>query len=377
MGGLVARGARRAVPAVACDCGRVAATHHPAPRAPRAGLHRRGVEALRSVDRGARGARCRTVCSSRCRPRSPSSACPWPAPWSSTSASTRGAPIRQLGDQAAQQRAAGRDVAPGRGGGARARRRPQDASRSPAGRGRCAQGRRRRRTGRAGPERWTRRRRSSASSPSGCSTRLVDMLDQIQGQLAGQVGPGAGRRVAGRRGRRARCVRAAAAGVSRLVDPATWPHRYERLLLQTTQREAQPSGGAAEVARRIVGGGGFSVSEDGRDVARCRPPSGSPSRGPAAPCASRPPSVSTTSSGRARLWLYRPGTAFGDFLDQGLASYVSGLENGRPVADLQGAARSVPGRAAARPAELESAGADRSGGLPAGAPRAPRWPAPR
>ena len=196
-------------------------------------------------------------------------------------------------------------------------------------------------------------------------TRLIDMLDQIQGQLAGQVGPGAGRRVAGRRGRRARCVRTPPLEYC-LVDPATWPHRYERLLLQTTQREAQPAAGRP---RSPAGSSVAEGSRSARMVTTCLVPSAIRL---AEPWTGGPVRFEVAFDvddvvGRARLWLYRPGTAFGDFLDQGLASYVSGLKEWKAGCGSAGAARSVPGRTAARPAELESAGADRSGGLPEGA----------
>jgi hypothetical protein len=118
-----------------------------------------------------------------------------------------------------------------------------------------------------------------------------------------------------------------------LVPATEWPQRYTRLLEATTRREPGAPGTSEEVARRWVGGGGFRVDRtDSKPV----PPAltvREPWQGGTVRFDSRFDVDDVLE--RARLWLTRKGSPFGDFLDQRLRGYLSPVQNGRPVADLQ------------------------------------------
>jgi hypothetical protein len=125
-----------------------------------------------------------------------------------------------------------------------------------------------------------------------------------------------------------------------LVDPGTWPALFQQRLAATISGDANMSS-PMEAARREVGGGGFSYESSGRTVTaptalvytdgqrwspRVAGGTGLPMQ------FAHHFSVSEIVE-RSRLWLGRPGTAFGRILGQELGQYLSGLEAGEPVPD--------------------------------------------
>ena len=162
-------------------------------------------------------------------------------------------------------------------------------------------------------------------------TRLVDMLDQVQGQLATKA---ARERVSGWPGDQGVPDQFAPPPLEFcLVQATEWPRLHERSCWDATTKEDPVPGNSAEVARRLVGGGGFTTLRDGhKDVVGAALMLTEPWTGGPVRFESR--FTVDDVAERARLWLSRPGSVFGDFLDQRLAGYLSGLANGKPVPDL-------------------------------------------
>jgi hypothetical protein len=120
-----------------------------------------------------------------------------------------------------------------------------------------------------------------------------------------------------------------------LVDPATWPDLFNRLLRETADDEKGPRASAEETARRIVGGGGFSYERDGQPVTV--PPALDVEQDwTGGPIQLRVALSVDDIEERARVWLTRRGTIFGDFLRQKLGTYLSPTgPGGVPVQDFQ------------------------------------------
>lgn len=163
-------------------------------------------------------------------------------------------------------------------------------------------------------------------------SRVEAQLTQIQGQLAG---PDARAAVAPWPGDQGVPAMFSPPPLEFcLISPDDWPSTYDRLLRETCSDEPGPVGSADEVSRRAVGGGGFRVEKQGR------PTTETPALRLAEPWAGAPISLEVSLDveaihDRARIWLNRTGTVFGDYLHQRLGSFLSGTSNGRPVADLQ------------------------------------------
>ncbi len=163
-------------------------------------------------------------------------------------------------------------------------------------------------------------------------SRVEAQLTQIQGQLAGPDARAAVTPWPGDQGVPAMFTPPPLEFC--LINPDEWPTIYDRLLRETASDEPGPAGSADEVARRAVGGGGFRVEKQGRPVTE------PPALSLAEPWASAPITLEVSLDveaihERARIWLNRTGTVFGDYLRQRLGSYLSGTINGRPVADFQ------------------------------------------
>lgn len=162
--------------------------------------------------------------------------------------------------------------------------------------------------------------------------RVEAQLTQIQGQLAGPDARAAVSPWPGDQGVPA--MFAPPPLEFCLIDPEQWSTIYDRLLRETASDEPGPAGSAAEVARRAVGGGGFRVEKQGRSEME------PPALRLAEPWTSAPITLEVSLDveaihERARIWLNRTGTVFGDYLGQRLGSYLSGNINGRAVADFQ------------------------------------------
>lgn len=163
-------------------------------------------------------------------------------------------------------------------------------------------------------------------------SRVEAQLTQIQGQLAGPDARAAVSSWPGDQGVPA--MFAPPPLEFCLIDPDEWSTIYNRLLRETASDEPGPSGSAAEVARRAVGGGGFRVEKQGRS--EMEPPALSL----AEPWTGTPIQLEVSLDveaihERARVWLNRTGTVFGDYLGQRMGGYLSGSINGRAVADFQ------------------------------------------
>lgn len=163
--------------------------------------------------------------------------------------------------------------------------------------------------------------------------KLEQQLRQIQGQLAGDDAREAVRHWPVDDGVPA--LFAPPPLETCLVAPSTWPGLFDKLLRETAADEEGIRASAEETVRRIVGGGGFSFERDGQPVTI--PPaldveqdwSGGPLQLQVAL------SVSDIEE-RARVWLNRRGTVFGDFLGQKLGAYLSPMgPGGAPVPDYQ------------------------------------------
>ena len=120
-----------------------------------------------------------------------------------------------------------------------------------------------------------------------------------------------------------------------LVEPSTWPELFNRLLRQTAEDEKGARGSAEEIARRVVGGGGFSFERDGQPVT-IAPALDVEQDWTGGPIQLRVALSVDDIEERARVWLGRRGTIFGDFLRQKLGTYLSQTgPGGVPVPDFQ------------------------------------------
>lgn len=163
--------------------------------------------------------------------------------------------------------------------------------------------------------------------------RLEQQLRQIQGQLAGDDARAAVRHWPVDDG--VPEMFAPPPLEKCLVDPDSWPDRYTQLLRQTASDERGPRGTAEEVVRRLVGGGGFAYERDGQPV-RVAPALDLEQEWTGGPVQLRVALSVDDIEERARLWLTRRGTVFGDFLRQKLGSYLSPTgPGGVPVPDHQ------------------------------------------
>lgn len=119
-----------------------------------------------------------------------------------------------------------------------------------------------------------------------------------------------------------------------LVSPETWPDLFDQLLRETAASEPGQRGPAEEVVRRIVGGGGFAYEMDGQPITY------PPALALEQEWTGGPVQLSVSLGvddieERARVWLTRRGTIFGDFLRQKLGTYLSPVgPGGVPVADF-------------------------------------------
>ena len=110
-----------------------------------------------------------------------------------------------------------------------------------------------------------------------------------------------------------------------LVEVDEWPELFKSLVRETTQREKEEFRGvdSAATLRRMIGGGGFTVDQDGRDkqIASAISLSAEWSRGRSIHFTTYLTVADITE--RARDWVGRNDVAIGTFIDEDLNSYLS------------------------------------------------------
>jgi hypothetical protein len=125
-----------------------------------------------------------------------------------------------------------------------------------------------------------------------------------------------------------------------LIPSGEWGTVFDHLISRTAEHDAGHEDPITKV-RRMVGAGGFLYNSDGRDL--LAPEALHLTAGqvwrPRAVGGQGMPLVYSHAYGiddvveRSRLWATRKGTALGDFLQQGLSSYLSAHQDGTAVVD--------------------------------------------